>query len=340
MGELRFNPVTRTWAIISPERGQHRYAYVTKDKLAEVPCPFCDKNGGINTKLRSIYTINLPESSAPALIVTPNRYPAMGIEGLLVREDKGMYDSISGIGAHEVVIDSFRHNVDISGYTEDELNNLYTAFRDRIADLEKDVRFRYVAAFKKIGVGAGEIINHPHAQIIAMPIVPDKVRNYMHDAVSYYKDKERCMYCDIIKQEKNEKSRIIFENYEFIAFAPYASSYPFEISIYPKKHESCFSTISEGSIRQLADITKEMFSRLSQVLGNPALTLTLRLAPYVNNRPDFQDEYKYYRQAFHYHIDIRPVVANLTGSNWAANICINPVSPEDAAKHLREVNQV
>ncbi len=340
MGELRYNPVTNTWAVVAPERGQHRHTYITKDKLNNIPCPFCDKNGGINTILRSLFTINLPESSAPALIVTPNRYPAVGIEGVLNREKHGIYDSVNAIGAHEVIIDSFRHNVDTSGYTEDELNNLYTAFKYRIADLEKDTRFRYVAAFKKTGSATGEIINHPHAQIMAVPVIPDNVKKYIKNAVDYYKEKERCVYCDIIKQEKHEKSRIIFENYEFIAFAPYASSYPFEVSIYPKKHESCFHCASEDVIRQLADITKEIFTRLSHLLDNPALTLSLRLAPYINNRPDFNNEFLYINHAFHWHIEIRPVVSNISDGDWAASICINPVSPEDAAKYLREVNQI
>lgn len=340
MGELRYNPVTKKWALISPERGTHRNSYVTKDAITSMPCPFCDKDGGINKKLRSIFTINLPESSAPALIVTPNTYPAMGIEGSLNRHAYGIYDNMASIGAHEVIIDSFRHGIDISGYTEDELSNLYTAFKCRIADLEKDIRFRYTAAFKNIGAEAGENIHHPHAQILAMPVVPTIVEEYMIKAADYYKEKERCIYCDIIGQEKQYKERIIFENYEFIAFAPYASEHPFEISIYPKQHEHCFTNISEGSIRQLADITHEIFRRLSQVLGSPALTLALRLAPYKNNRPDYRGYMQYIKDAFHWHIDIRPVVAKLTTSSWAANICINPVSPEDAAKHLREVNQL
>lgn len=340
MGELRYNPATKTWTIIAPERGQHRNAYITKDKVNNIPCPFCDKNGGINTKLRSLFTINMQESSSPALIVTPNKYPAMGIEGMLIREKHGFYDTVSSIGAHEVIIDSFRHNVDVASYTEDELNNLFTAFKVRIADLEKDIRFRYIAAFKNIGYEAGEIINHPHAQIMAMPIIPEQVNRQIHDAVSYYKTKERCMYCDMIKQEKHEKARIIFENYEFIAFTPFASSYPFEISIFPKKHECAYENSSESTIRQLSDITKEIFTRLSQVLGNPAVTISLRLAPYVNQRPDFNNELKYIQPAFHWHLDIRPVVANLSLSEWAANISINPVKPEDAAKHLREVNQI
>ncbi len=340
MGELRYNPITKKWALISQERGTHRHSYVTKDAIISMPCPFCDKDGGINKKLRSIFTINLPESSSPALIVTPNKYPAMGIEGTLNRQADGIYDNMAAVGAHEVIIDSFRHGIDISGYSEDELKNLYTAFKCRIADLEKDTRFRYTAAFKNIGAEAGENIHHPHAQILAMPVVPNNVEVYINKAVNYYKEKERCIYCDIIKQEKQHKKRIIFENYEFIAFAPYASEYPFEISIYPKQHEYCYTSISESSIRQLSDITHELFARLSQVLGNPALTLALRLAPYKNNRPDYSGSLKYIHDAFHWHIDIRPVVAKLTTSSWAANICINPVSPEDAAKHLREVNQL
>lgn len=340
MAQLRFNPVTKQWVVISKERGQNRNAFITKGTHADTPCPFCDKDGGINRKLRSLYTINLPESSAPALIVTPNRYPSLGIEGGLERKKHGLYNSVSAIGAHEIIIDSFKHGIDITGYTEDEINTLFTAFKWRIIDLEKDSRFRFISAFKNIGRQAGEIINHPHAQIIALPVIPENVKNSLNTAVEYYKNNERCIYCDMIAQEKHEKSRIIFENYEFIAFTPYVSEYPFEISIFPKNHESSFTSISESTIRQLADIVKEMFHRLSSVLGSTALTMALRLAPFDNNRPDFDNILKYTKDAFHWHIEIRPYVAHTTADKWASNISISPVSPEDAAKHLREVNQV
>ena len=99
MGELRYNPVTKKWAVISPERGTHRNSYITNDTITSMPCPFCDKDGGINKKLRSIFTINLPESSCPALIVTPNKYPVMGIEGSLNRKAYGIYDKMASIGA-------------------------------------------------------------------------------------------------------------------------------------------------------------------------------------------------------------------------------------------------
>ncbi len=336
MGELRYNNINEKWVIISPERGGNRNSYLSKE-ISNTPetCPFCDKNGGINKKLHSLFTINFPDSSAAALIVTPNRYPALGIEGALERKGDGLHDKISTIGAHEIVIDSFKHGIDISGYKEEEINNLYTAFKYRILDLEKDIRFRFVSAFKNIGKIAGENIPHPHAQIIAMPIIPKSVEKAINKAVSYYKEKERCIYCDIISQEIRDKSRVIFENHEFISFVPYAAEHPFEISIFPKAHDSFFSDITDTSLRQLSDITFELFSRLNQVLDSPALSIALRLAPYINNRPDYNNNSSYIPLAFHWHIDIRSIVFMPSSTNWATNININPVAPEDAARYLR-----
>lgn len=337
MAELRYDPVTAKWTVISKLRGQHRDTFINIDN--NKPCPFCDKDGGINKNLRAISQINLPDSDAPALIVTPNKYPALGIEGTLSREGHGLYDQMEGIGAHEIIIDSFKHGIDISGYTEEEIANLYTAFKWRITDLEKDSRFKYITAFKNIGELAGEVIHHPHAQVIALPVIPANVKTAIRNSVEYYKTKERCLYCDIIKQEKHEKSRIVFENYEFIAFTPYASSNPFEISIYPKKHDSNFRSISDGTIRQLADITKEIFSRLDCLLHKPSLTLALRIAPFKNNRTDHENLLSYLNEAFHWHIDIRPIVTKHSTDIWATDISLNPVSPEDAAAHLREVKK-
>lgn len=340
MSELRFNPITKKWSVIASERGQKRNIFIAGKVSADTPCPFCDKDGGINKKLRRICSVNLEGSDYPAMIVTPNRYPALGIEGDINRKGFGIYDSSAAIGAHEVVIDSYRHGIDISGYTEDELNNLFTAFKWRICDLEKDIRFRHIAAFKNIGEAAGEIINHPHAQIIAFPFIAENVERSVETADRYYKEKERCIYCDMLEQELRDRKRVIFENYEFAAFAPYASLSPFEISVFPKKHASCFRSASEGVIRQLADITKEIFGRLSSLLGAPAVTMALRIPPFKDNRPDFKGFMSNIENSFHWHLEIRPVIAKASINTWAANVHINPVKPEDAAKYLREVNPI
>lgn len=343
MSELRFDPVRQKWTIISQARGGRRDIFLSSDKLSlrghEGNCPFCDKGEGKLTK--PIFSISdKTEPSKNALVVIPNKYPVMGIEGEFKRRLSGMFESASGIGAHEIIIDSPRHGLKLADYTEAELYNLFLAFKVRLEDLNKDIRFRYMAAFKNIGKEAGEKITHPHAQLIASTVVPESVEKVVINADKYYREKERCLFCDIISEERSSKNRIVAENYEYVSFCPFASEYPFETAIYPKKHEPVFSRISENSLAQLADMVKDVFSRMAVLLDNPALTLALRLSPMKPSRPDTKGYLEYIENSYHWHIEIKPVITVRSGSAWGAGINVNPLKPEDAAQYLREVSSV
>lgn len=340
MAETRFDPIKRKWVVISPERGGRRDSFMISVKREQdSSCPFCSIEDV--AKLPPLYRIDAKDGSGKAaLVVTPDKYPVMGIEGKLERFGDGLYDAVSGIGAHEIIIDSPRHSLAAADYTEEEIYNLFLAFKVRLEDLAKDIRFRYAAAFKNIGFEAGEIINHPHAQIIASPMVPSGIENTVVFADAYYREKERCLFCDIMKKEREEKSRVITENYEFTAFCPYASEYPFEVAVYPKKHEAFYSGISDNSLRQLADIVKELFSRMSALLGSPAISLALRLAPFKCGRPDLSGYMANLESSFHYRLELRPAVTPRTGTLWACGLPINVLKPEEAAQYLREVSSI
>lgn len=181
------------------------------------------------------------------------------------------------------------------------------------------------------------MLDHPHAQIIATPIIPPKVMAEIESSDKYYKAKERCLSCDIIRQEGLDKSRIVFENYEYIAFCPYASTSPFEVSIYPKKHEHSFLEMKDNSIIQLSDIVKEVFARLAILLESPALSFALHSAPPIIDRPDFSGYLKNIKLSYHWRLDIRPIVTRSSGFEWATGLSINPLKPEDASLYLKEV---
>lgn len=343
MSELRFDPVRQKWTVIAQERGGRRDIFLSSGSVhslnKESNCPFCDRGEG--KMPRPIFSIpDKSDSSKNALIVVPNKYPAMGIEGEFKRRLCGMFESASGIGAHEIIIDSPRHALKTGDYSEAELFNLLLAFKVRLDDLNKDTRFRYMAAFKNIGSQAGELIAHPHAQVMAAPIVPESVEKVVIHADKYYREKERCMFCDLVSEERTAKSRIVAENYEYVSFCPYASRYPFETAIYPKKHEPFFSRTSDSSIAQLADMVKDVFSRMAVLLDNPALTMALRLSPMKHSRPDTKGYLEYIENSYHWHIEIKPFITVRSGSAWGSGMDINPLKPEDAAQYLREVSSV
>lgn len=339
MAEMRFDPIKRKWTVIAQERGGRRDGFIVKGGEGAQhgsACPFCNMDDG--KALPPIFKINSKaDQSKAALVVTPNKYPVMRVEGELKHFGDGVHESISGIGAHEIVIDSPRHGLKLCEYTEEELFNLFFAFKVRVADLIKDVRFRYFAAFKNIGFEAGELINHPHAQIMAAPAVPSHIENMIMHADTYYKEKERCIFCDIIADERKNKSRVVLENYEYVALCPYASEYPFEVAIYPKKHEPFYSNSNENSIMQLADIVREIFSRMSVLLDCPAVNIALRLTPPKSGRPDLKGYLEHIEHSYHWHLELRPVITLRSGSEWGSGLTVNPLKPEEAAAYLREV---
>ena len=330
MSELRRDPQTCKWTIISPERSRRKDAFLTKRK-SDARCPFCGEGSG----LYEIYKID--GQNGWELKVVPNRYPVLGIEGNLERFGHGLCDKITGIGANEIIIDSARHGLKASDYTESELLNLFRAFKVRMEDLAKDLRFRYIMAFKSIGEEAGAVINHPHAQIVALPVVPPAVLTELKAANAYYAEKERCLSCDLLEEEMKDRSGIVLENHDFIALCPYGAAHPFHVAVYPKKHGHSFALCSDSGLKQLAEIVKEIYLRLSSLLNSPAVMMAISSAPLKDGRPDFKGEMSFQENSFHWHIDIRPVITGASCFEWASGMTANPVPPEMAASYLREV---
>ena len=152
--------------------------------------------------------------------VVPNKFPALGIEGNLNKQAEGMFDKMNGIGAHEVVIETPDHNASLATLPAKRIEDVLWAFRDRILDLKKDRRFKYILLFKNHGEAAGASLEHAHSQLIALPILPIYVVEELQGAKQYYIYKERCVFCDAIRQDIDDGTRIVAENEDFVTLAP------------------------------------------------------------------------------------------------------------------------
>lgn len=338
MSELRFDPVKKIWSVIAEERSRKPEDFLVKrltfSKETLSVCPFCvgneEKSGS------EIFSLKDSDGSWLTRVV-PNRYPAFRIEGDLKRTAHGMYDCVNAVGAHEVVIETPKHHIGLGSYTENILKNVFTTFKERVNDLKKDTRFRYIMPFKNYGLLAGANIEHPHSQIIALPVTPDIVKTKLASALEHYRKKERCIFCDILNQEREENSRIICENQDFVAFCPFASSLPFETLIFPKRHIHCFSKTDDGEMTALADIVREVFLRLYKCLENPPINMVVHTSPPVVNRPSQPGYWLSIEQDFHWHIEITPRLMGLAGFESGTGFHINPVPPEHAARFLKGV---
>jgi UDPglucose--hexose-1-phosphate uridylyltransferase len=329
--ELRKDPITGRWVIIATDRGKRPSDFVKETvRIRGGFCPFCYGNEDKTPPEILSYRSDGSSRNSPGwrLRIVPNKFPALGIEGNLNRQGEGLFDKMNGIGAHEVIIETPDHNATLATIGEQEVEDVFWAFRDRMLDLKKDKRFRYILIFKNHGEAAGASLEHSHSQLIALPIVPKLVREEIEGSQAHFSFKERCVYCDIIRQELNTGVRVIDENQDFVIVAPYAPRFPFETWILPKTHASCFEDAQKREYQNLSRILKTMLLKIDRVLDSPAYNLVIHTSPLTESINDF----------YHWHVELMPKLSKVAGFEWGTGFYINPVTPEDSAKFLREAS--
>ncbi len=260
----------------------------------------------------------------------PNKFPALRIEGDLERTGAGLYDRMNGVGAHEVIIESARHDASLGAMSDKEITDVCFACRDRIADLKKDERLRYILIFKNHGEMSGATLEHPHSQLIALPIVPKRVQEELDGARRHFEYRERCIFCDIISQELREDERVVLTTDHFVVLAPYASRFPFEMWVLPRKHNSHFETTGVDAMHNLGWVLRSLMNHMERALEQPPYNVILHTAP-VQDGP---------LGHYHWHIEIMPKLTKVAGFEWGSGFYINPTPPEEAASFLRQMPAV
>lgn len=329
MPELRKDPITGRWVIISTDRARRPsdFTRVTVEPSGARFCPFCPGNEDKTPpEVLSYHTDGLTHGGRWSLRTVPNKFPALRVEGDLDRQGEGLYDRMNGIGAHEVVIETPDHMATLASMDERQVAEMLWAFRDRVLDLKKDKRLRYVMLFKNHGEAAGATLEHPHSQIIALPVVPKRVQEELDGARKYFEFKERCVYCDILRQDLKDSDRVILETDEFAAVAPFASRFPFETWLLPRRHESHFENIREAEVANLAWVLRNVLRKMDRVLEKPAFNLIVHSAPVQESTSEH----------YHWHIEIIPKLTRVAGFEWGTGFYINPTPPEEAARFMRE----
>ena len=260
MSQLRRDPITGRWIIITTEKSLSptEFAFEKEKKTKDAKCPFCLGNESLTPpEIIAHRKIGKPNTPGWWIRVVPNKFPALMIEGQLRKEGIGVFDKMNGIGAHEVIIDNADHFAEIADATDYQAEEVIWAYLGRSIDLRRDPRFKYILIFKNYGKSAGASLEHPHSQLIALPIVPKRVNEEVKSAAKYYDYKERCVFCDMLRQEMDDKERIVAENESYISFCPFVSRFPYEMWIMPKKHQSDFNSV---------ELKKENVKRLGLIL--------------------------------------------------------------------------
>jgi UDPglucose--hexose-1-phosphate uridylyltransferase len=330
MSELRKDPVTGRWVIISTERRKRPTDFRLESvKVAhDDSCPFCEGHEHMTPRELLAHRRHGGAANSPGwdLRVVPNQYPVLRVEGTLDRQGEGLFDKMNGIGAHEVIIETPRHEETLASMGDAAVEQVLWAFRERVQDLKQDRRFRYIIIFKNHGAAAGASLEHPHSQLIALPIVPREVRDEVDGAKLHYTAKERCVFCDIVRQESHDSRRLIAENADMIAVAPYAPRFPFETWILPKRHQALYEDAARHEYASLARLLGDVLRRMNRALRFPPYNLLIHSAPLAEPAADF----------YHWHVEIIPTLTKVAGFEWATGFYLNPTAPEEAAQVLRD----
>lgn len=330
MSQLRRDPITGRWIIVATEKSAEpsELVFEKPKKKKDKNCPFCLGNEHLTPpEIIAHRKGGKPNTPGWWVRVVPNKFPALKLEGELHKEGMGVFDRMDGVGAHEVIIDNPDHMSEIGDASDYQAEEIIWAYLGRSIDLRRDRRFKYILIFKNYGTSAGASLEHPHSQLIALPIVPKRVKEEVMSANRYYDYKERCVFCDMMRQEIEEKERIVMENADFISFCPFVSRFPYEMWIMPKRHQSDFNSIElkKESIKSLGLILRDSMSKLKLTLGDPPYNYIIHTSP-INGHE---------REDYHWHIEIMPRLVEVAGFEWGSGFYINPVAPEAAARNLK-----
>jgi len=330
MPELRRDPVVGRWVIIDTEhtKGPSDFPKSDNTPTRQAICPFCP--GREYQTPNEVGAVRPSHSLAntPGWLVrtVPNKFPVLSCGGFLQKEGYGVYDQMTGIGAHEVLIENPDHDKALVDLTKDEMQAVISQYQERFRQLSRDSRFKYIMIFKNFGSSAGATVEHTHSQIIALPMVPKTVLEELKGAEYYYQQHGRCVFCDMISQEYQDKERIVMENNSFLAFCPYAPRYAFETWIIPKGHSPDFAERDGAISAHLAQILQDVLIKVKKVLADPSYNY------YLHTVPLGQANGAHY----HWHIEIIPKLTRSVGFEWGTGLHIVPTFPQEAARFLRE----
>ena len=327
------------WVIIATERAKRPSDFVVaRQEERGHSCVFCEGHEADTPP--EVYAIR-EEGSAPntpdwSVRVIPNKFPALDVHGELNREGVGMCDMANGIGVHEVIVETPKHDHKMADLAAEQIGRVLRTYRQRIVDLKEDGRLKYVLIFKNQGRSAGASLQHAHSQLIATPITPKRVKEKLDGAKRYFDYKHRCIFCDYIKQETELfGERLVEETDQFVVLSPFAARFPFETWILPKRHMLDFTLVEDREVRDLGQVLKCILMKLRQALNDPPFNYVLHQAPYRRPRGGYWTTIE---EDYHWHIELMPRLTRVAGFEWGSGFYINPTPPEVAAESLRETD--
>jgi len=328
MPELRHNLLTREWVIIATERAKRPDEFIKRKEKKPVPrhvptCPFCPGN----EKMTPPETFAVRGTNGWQVRVTPNKFAALSYEGERRRSIEGIRRTVTGVGIHEVIVETPDHSKTTALLEDGEVETIIDTYLHRFRFASADARVEQVTIFKNHGEAAGTSLEHPHSQMIATPVITAQLRDRLVNALHHFDEFGECVFCRVLEMELKEGARIVLETGHFVCLVPYAALTPFSMLVMPRRHMACFAEMNEAETADLARNLRRSLAKLHQGLGDPDFNYTVRTAP---------SEYtgvKYY----HWYVSIIPRLTRTAGFELGSGMFINVSVPEENAGFLRGI---
>jgi UDPglucose--hexose-1-phosphate uridylyltransferase len=325
--ELRKDPLTRSWVLTGDDIPETAQRPATE-------CPLCPGSAARLQQVSSRAALRGGPWSARAVVHPAAIYH---IEERLDRRGEGLYDRMPPLGAHEVLVENPEHNRQLWQADDAELEQFLLLAAQRIQDLKGDARFRYISIYKNFGIGSGQEFEHPNSELAATTFIPRRVLYELRAGFDYFKQKERCVFCDIVAQELQTAQRLVEVRGDFVALCPYATRAPYETWILCRTHDASFERFAlarPGPVRDLAGLLKRTLARIRTI--TESFHMVLHTSPNGSHQSASLGYWKTLDDDYHWHIEILPILAAKAKSYTFKEVYYSPVSPETAARRLRE----
>ena len=322
--ELRRDPITERWVIISTDRlGRPNEIVADNETQSPANCPFCAGN----ERLTPPPTYVEPPTGPWRVRVVPNTFPAVRGDGTFAPPTTGWEIAGAASGVHEILVPCGQHERSMACLPVEHFAATLRAFRERMRVISRQRPELYTQVFSNYKAAAGASMEHAHSHLIALPIVPETVRRELAASEQYFRQNRRCIFCDLIERERREGKRIVFETERFVVLAPFASRFPCETWLLPRKHGSHFERLMDDDLTELAEVFRRVLRQLYVGLADPPCNFLIHTAPAAS--PDLAE--------YHWHIETFPRLTGIAGFECGTGMNINPVPPEQAAPYLRGI---
>jgi UDPglucose--hexose-1-phosphate uridylyltransferase len=323
MNQLRLDPLTGRWVVVSVERAERPAAFAFSEPSAPVqtdtsrPCPFCPGNEEASPPALETYG----SSGKWAVRVVPNLYPAFEGDDPFIVEHRGpVFTQATAGGIHEVLVLSPSHGDGWDRISDDQAGLVMAAIRDRVEEHSTVPGLRYSQAIVNAGREAGASIEHPHGQLLGVSFVP---RELAEEQAGFARFAGRCLLCTTVDAEEDAGHRVVYADDRVQVICPFWSGTPFEMLVIPRAHCPHLHRATPADLVAVGRALRRVLGLLRDRLGDVAYNVVFHAAPYRASEP------------YHWHVHIWPKLTTQAGFEMGTGVLINIVAPEQATEELR-----